>query len=97
MRPVETGERAKLREFLKAYLEASPVGMDMLLPGPVGEENRLRILPRGRVLGIADTVFEALHQSRRGACHRKPPRPHRRGRLGFPRQASAASLQPQIE
>ncbi len=59
---LKSGERAKLREFLKLYLETSPAGLELPLRGPVGEENRLLILPRGRVLGIASTVFEALHE-----------------------------------
>jgi RHH-type proline utilization regulon transcriptional repressor/proline dehydrogenase/delta 1-pyrroline-5-carboxylate dehydrogenase len=94
---LKSGERAKLREFLKAYLEASPVGMDMLLPGPVGEENRLRILPRGRVLGIADTVFEALHQC--GAALATGNRLVLTGSQGLASLGKLlpASLQPQIE
>ena len=94
---LKSGERAKLREFLKAYLDASPVGMDMLLPGPVGEENRLRILPRGRVLGIADTVFEALHQC--GAALATGNRLVLTGAAGLVSLGKLlpASLQPQIE
>ena len=59
---LESRECKRLSEFLKLYLETSPAGLDMLLPGPVGEENRLLLLPRGRVLGIAPTTFDALHQ-----------------------------------
>ena len=61
-RLLKAGERTRLGEFLRLYLEISPAGLEMLLPGPVGEENRLLLLPRGRVLGIAGTAFEALHQ-----------------------------------
>jgi RHH-type proline utilization regulon transcriptional repressor/proline dehydrogenase/delta 1-pyrroline-5-carboxylate dehydrogenase len=34
----------------------------MTLNGPVGEDNRLRFLPRGTVLGIASSIHGALHQ-----------------------------------
>lgn len=34
----------------------------MTLQGPVGEDNRLRFLPRGAVLGIANSISGALHQ-----------------------------------
>ena len=34
----------------------------MTLKGPVGEDNRLRFLPRGTILGIANSIPEALHQ-----------------------------------
>jgi RHH-type proline utilization regulon transcriptional repressor/proline dehydrogenase/delta 1-pyrroline-5-carboxylate dehydrogenase len=59
---LDTVEREQLANYLKHYAETSPLGLDMELPGPVGEDNRLSFLPRGRALGIADTVFDALHQ-----------------------------------
>jgi RHH-type proline utilization regulon transcriptional repressor/proline dehydrogenase/delta 1-pyrroline-5-carboxylate dehydrogenase len=54
--------RARLARHLSLYLESSPVGLEQHLPGPVGEDNRLLFLPRGCVLGIAGTAFDALHQ-----------------------------------
>ncbi len=55
-------EEEQLGEILSRYRDQSNCVYELALPGPVGEDNRLRILPRGVVLGIADTVFDALHQ-----------------------------------
>jgi RHH-type transcriptional regulator, proline utilization regulon repressor / proline dehydrogenase / delta 1-pyrroline-5-carboxylate dehydrogenase len=55
-------ERTRLSEFFKLYRETSPLGLELQLRGPVGEENRLFFQPRGQVLGIAGTAFDALHQ-----------------------------------
>ena len=55
-------ECTELLEFFKLYLETSPFAVEMKLPGPVGEDNRLRFLPRGRVLGVAASMPDALHQ-----------------------------------
>jgi len=59
---LDAAEYARLADLLKLYAETSPLAVEMALPGPVGEDNRLRFLPRGRVLGIAGTIFDALHQ-----------------------------------
>ncbi len=56
------GERVRLSEFLEFFRETSPLPVEMTLPGPVGEDNRLRFLPRGTLLGVATTIPEALHQ-----------------------------------
>ncbi len=45
-----------------AYGASAPDKTGMLLPGPVGEQNRYRLLPRGRVLCHADTQEAALRQ-----------------------------------
>ena len=45
------------------YLPASPVGHDAALRGPVGEDNRYAVFPRGPVLvvaGSAEGLFDAL-------------------------------------
>jgi RHH-type transcriptional regulator, proline utilization regulon repressor / proline dehydrogenase / delta 1-pyrroline-5-carboxylate dehydrogenase len=55
-------ERERLAPLFKLYLDTSPLPVEMSLPGPVGEDNRLRFLPRGSVLGIARTMADALHQ-----------------------------------
>ncbi len=55
-------ECSRLAETLKRYREISLLPVEMTLPGPAGEDNRLRFLPRGAVLGIADTTREALRQ-----------------------------------
>jgi RHH-type proline utilization regulon transcriptional repressor/proline dehydrogenase/delta 1-pyrroline-5-carboxylate dehydrogenase len=54
--------RTELAALFKLYLETSPLPVEMALPGPVGEANRLRFLPRGRLLGIARTMTDTLHQ-----------------------------------
>jgi RHH-type transcriptional regulator, proline utilization regulon repressor / proline dehydrogenase / delta 1-pyrroline-5-carboxylate dehydrogenase len=43
-------------------LEASPVGTDLDLPGPVGERNRYRVEPRGMVLCISQDEAGLLRQ-----------------------------------
>jgi RHH-type proline utilization regulon transcriptional repressor/proline dehydrogenase/delta 1-pyrroline-5-carboxylate dehydrogenase len=55
-------ESARLHAFLRSYRETSPLPVEVPLPGPVGEDNRLRFVPRGAVLGDAVTIFDALHQ-----------------------------------
>ena len=96
-RLLKAGERTRLGEFLRLYLETSPTGLEMLLPGPVGEENRLLLLPRGRVLGIAGTAFEALHQF--GAALASGNRFVLAGAEGLRtlRELLPAALQPHIE
>ncbi len=37
-------------------------GLKLSLPGPTGEDNSLRFLPRGRVLCVADTMVGRIHQ-----------------------------------
>lgn len=56
------GERERIRGFLRLYRAASPLPFEVPLPGPAGEDNRLRFEPRGLLFGDADTVFDALHQ-----------------------------------
>ncbi len=55
-------EGAQLAETFERYRKDSPLPVEMTLKGPVGEDNRLRFLPRGTVLGIANSIPEALHQ-----------------------------------
>ena len=55
-------EGARLSETFERYRKKSPLPVEMTLTGPVGEDNRLRFLPRGTVLGIANSIPEALHQ-----------------------------------
>jgi RHH-type proline utilization regulon transcriptional repressor/proline dehydrogenase/delta 1-pyrroline-5-carboxylate dehydrogenase len=59
---LDGAERARLAALFKLYLDTSPLPVEMTLPGPVGEDNRLRFLPRGRLLGIPRTMADALHQ-----------------------------------
>ncbi len=39
-----------------------PAGVDLMLPGPVGEDNRYQTVPRGRVLCVAATQAELRDQ-----------------------------------
>ncbi|MFZ1109523.1 MAG: L-glutamate gamma-semialdehyde dehydrogenase [Rhodomicrobium sp.] len=61
-RALSDEDRPRLAEILRRYRENSLLPVEAALPGPVGEDNRLRFPPRGAVLGIADTAFEALRQ-----------------------------------
>jgi len=47
---------------LAACLAATPVGLDIELTGPVGEQNIYRTTPRGTVLCVAPDLDAALHQ-----------------------------------
>ena len=55
-------ERARLAETFERYRKESPLPVEMTLNGPVGEDNRLRFLPRGTVLGVASSIHDGLHQ-----------------------------------
>jgi RHH-type proline utilization regulon transcriptional repressor/proline dehydrogenase/delta 1-pyrroline-5-carboxylate dehydrogenase len=55
-------EGAQLAEAFDRYRKDSPLPVEMTLKGPVGEDNQLRFLPRGTILGIANSVPEVLHQ-----------------------------------
>ncbi len=46
----------------EAYAAASVLGRVWTLPGPTGENNRYRLLPRGAVLGIVHSAAGATHQ-----------------------------------
>jgi RHH-type proline utilization regulon transcriptional repressor/proline dehydrogenase/delta 1-pyrroline-5-carboxylate dehydrogenase len=59
---LNAAERTRLTALFNVYLETSPLPVEIALPGPVGEDNRLRFLPRGRLLGTAHTMADALHQ-----------------------------------
>lgn len=50
-----TETRQRLLETLEAWRGRSLVGKELLLPGPTGEENRLRFLPRHLIGGFATT------------------------------------------
>lgn len=55
-------DRQQLLGIFEEYRVTSPLAAELALPGPVGEENRLRFLPRGSVLGIARSLVDAMHQ-----------------------------------
>lgn len=52
---LSAGEKAELRTDLHAARQASPLGAEVLLPGPTGERNSLTYAPRGLVLCVAST------------------------------------------
>jgi RHH-type proline utilization regulon transcriptional repressor/proline dehydrogenase/delta 1-pyrroline-5-carboxylate dehydrogenase len=55
-------DRQRLAETFERYRTESPLPVEMTLKGPVGEDNRLRFLSRGTVLGVATSIPDALHQ-----------------------------------
>ncbi len=55
------GHHAAAR-FCAGAMAASPLGIDHLLPGPVGESNRYRTAPRGRILAVPVTEEGAWRQ-----------------------------------
>jgi RHH-type proline utilization regulon transcriptional repressor/proline dehydrogenase/delta 1-pyrroline-5-carboxylate dehydrogenase len=60
-----TGPKAGGPLYLHRLLRRSPAVAlpgTLSLPGPVGEENTLRLVPRGRVLGVAKDVSAAAAQ-----------------------------------
>ncbi len=59
---LEEAERKRLEEAMGRYSEQSPLPVELTLKGPVGEDNRLSFHPRGTILGIANSIPDALHQ-----------------------------------
>ncbi len=59
---VSEAERTRLAETFERYRKESPLPVEMTLTGPVGEDNTLRFLPRGTVLGISNAIPDALRQ-----------------------------------
>ena len=53
---LEQHGQAAEAELARAYADASPVGGDLDLPGPVGETNDYRLDPRGRILLLPETA-----------------------------------------
>jgi RHH-type proline utilization regulon transcriptional repressor/proline dehydrogenase/delta 1-pyrroline-5-carboxylate dehydrogenase len=54
--------RAELSACCETLAPLAPLGRAVELPGPTGESNRLRFIPRGRALCVADDVSELLQQ-----------------------------------
>lgn len=72
--PLPAPDAQTARQLLAATREASRLGASQLLPGPTGESNRYRLLPRGPVwalprtpLGLAAQVAAALASG--NPCH----------------------------
>jgi len=59
---VSPGARHALIGMVARYSSQSPVGADVRLDGPTGEENRWRVLPRGCIGGISGSERGLLHQ-----------------------------------
>ena len=53
---------ADIAARVAAYLERSPLGMELALPGPVGERNTYSLRPRGRIAAVAASEAGALLQ-----------------------------------
>jgi RHH-type transcriptional regulator, proline utilization regulon repressor / proline dehydrogenase / delta 1-pyrroline-5-carboxylate dehydrogenase len=54
--------RIALAERARALTASSPLEASLTLPGPVGEENIYRLVPRGRILLLPETVTGLLAQ-----------------------------------
>ncbi len=52
----------QLRALIDAALAATRVGASWLLPGPTGESNRYRLLPRGAVWALPASTLGLVHQ-----------------------------------
>ncbi len=61
-RPLKRSRTQAACRCLRTLPQRVPLAVEMTLQGPVGEDNRLRFLPRGAVLGIANSISGALHQ-----------------------------------
>ncbi|ENO75412.1 aldehyde dehydrogenase family protein, partial [Thauera sp. 63] len=59
---LEGDELAVLRDRADAYRARKLSGLRLALPGPTGEDNSLRFVPRGTVAGLATSTPAALHQ-----------------------------------
>jgi RHH-type proline utilization regulon transcriptional repressor/proline dehydrogenase/delta 1-pyrroline-5-carboxylate dehydrogenase len=59
---LEGDELAVLRDRADAYRARSVSSLRLALPGPTGEDNSLRFVPRGTVACIATSTPAALHQ-----------------------------------
>ncbi len=59
---IEGDDTAVLRDRVDAYRSKTISGLRLVLPGPTGEDNSLRFVPRGLVAGVADTTAGRLHQ-----------------------------------
>ncbi len=62
-RLLSEAESARLSQSLESGRAASPLAVEMRLPGPAGEDNTLRFLPRGTVLAFAASIPQALRQA----------------------------------
>ena len=59
---LEGDELAVLRNRADDCRARRITGLSLTLPGPTGEDNRLRFTARGTVAGVADTAAAVLHQ-----------------------------------
>lgn len=55
-------KRPELRALCQQYGEQAQAGTQRLLPGPAGERNTWTLMPRERVLCVADSEQDALVQ-----------------------------------
>ncbi|WP_044177764.1 trifunctional transcriptional regulator/proline dehydrogenase/L-glutamate gamma-semialdehyde dehydrogenase [Phytobacter massiliensis] len=55
-------DKPQLQGLCQQFAELSQAGMQRVLPGPTGERNTWTVLPRERVLCVADTVDDTLVQ-----------------------------------
>lgn len=51
-----------IADLIRTYIATTPVGAELLLPGPTGEENGLRFVPRGMALCVASGTDALMNQ-----------------------------------
>ncbi len=59
---LEGDDIAVLRDRVDGYRTRRIDGLTLTLPGPTGEDNSLRFVPRGRIAGVASGFAARLHQ-----------------------------------
>ncbi len=59
---LEGDDIAVLRDRIDAYRARRLDGLQLALPGPTGEDDSLRFVPRGRIAGVASGSAARLHQ-----------------------------------
>ncbi len=59
---IDGEEVVLLLDHFDAYRQASMAGRELVMPGPTGEDNRVRFLPREQLAGVAETNAAWLHQ-----------------------------------
>ena len=91
-----SGDAARALAACDAYAACSMSGQVFTLPGPTGESNRYRLLPRGAVWAAPHTALGLVHQvaaalASGNPCWLEAPRP------GSPVADALAALPPEVQ